>query len=214
MDQAVKEELIAQFRAYLEQAGDEPALEEEAFSLLAELSGLRTEVKRESRQVKEALEQFKSVFATLQAGNESLSRELESRRAAEKTLWRQTLRPLLLELLDLRDRLEAGLELEIPSRRPLLPGLCRRQNQLLESLREGQGMTLRRLDRILGDYRVRALEVLDKPLDPHTMRVLEVEFRPDQAQGIVTGELRKGFLWDEELLRPAEVKVNKRDDKP
>jgi molecular chaperone GrpE len=44
------------------------------------------------------------------------------------------------------------------------------------------------------------------------MRVIEVESRPDLAAGFVTGELRKGFVWNDELLRPAEVKVNKRGD--
>ncbi|MDQ2694932.1 MAG: nucleotide exchange factor GrpE, partial [Pseudomonadota bacterium] len=77
-----------------------------------------------------------------------------------------------------------------------------------------QAMTLRRLDRILADYRVQPLEVLDRPLDPHAMRVVEVESRADRAQGVVTAELRKGFFWEDDLLRPAEVKVNKRDQNP
>jgi len=218
MDQAAKEELIAQFRTYLDEVRSEPvpvtAPEGDAFSLFAELSGLRNELKRESRQVKEALDQFRSVFATLQADNETLSRELESRRAAAMELRREALRPLLLQLLELRDRLEAGLALGVPPMPSLLARLSRRQDRLLEALREGQEMTLRRLDRTLGDYQVRPLEVLGKPLDPHTMRVVEVELRPDQEQGIVTGELRKGFFWNDELLRVAEVKVNKRGDNP
>lgn len=216
MDQTVREALIAQFRTYLEEAEDElaPMVPADDFSLFAELSGLKSEVKLEARQVREAIDQFKSVFGTLQADNESLTRELESRRAAEKTLRREVLRPLLLQLLDLRDRLEAGLEIGSPPQRSWLARWLRQPDELLESMREGQRMSLRRLDRILGGYRVRPLEVLENPLDPHTMRVVEVESRPDRAQGIVTGELRRGFFWDDDLLRPAEVKVNKRDDNP
>lgn len=216
MDQAAKEDLLAQFRAYLDEVRSEPvpAVAEDDFSLFAELSGLKNEVKRESRQLKETLDQFKSVLDMLRTGNETLTRELEGRRAAEKVLRKETLRPLLTQLLDLRDRLEAGLTQSARSKPPVLAWPPRRQGRLLEALREGQEMTLRRLDRILGDYGVRPLEVLGKPLDPHTMRVVEVESRPDQEQGIVTGELRKGFLWDDELLRTAEVKVNKRGDNP
>lgn len=214
MDQAVREDLIAQFRTYLEGVEDEPAAPPDDFSLFAELSGLKNEVKLEARQVREAIDQFKSVFGTLQADNEALTRELESRRTAEKTLRREALRPLLLQLLDLRDRLEAGLELSAPPKRSWRARWFRQPDELLDSMREGQRMSLRRLDRILGDYRVRPLEALENPLDPHTMRVVEVESRPDRDQGIVTGELRKGFFWDDELLRPAEVKVNKRDDNP
>ncbi len=215
MDDIAKENLVEQFRAYLEETPVEPESlpnnEAEAFSLFAELAGLKNEVKRESRQVKEALDQFKSVFATLQADNEALSRELEQRRLVDKTLRRDILRPLLLQLLELYDRLEAGIKLE-PQQRSPLARLCRGQTRLLESLQEGQQITLRRLNRLLADYQVRSLDVLDKPLDPHNMRVIEVESRPDLAAGFVTGELRKGFVWNDELLRPAEVKVNKRGD--
>lgn len=214
MEQTVKQALIEQFRAYLDeaQARPPPEPENDAFSLLAELAGLKTEVKREARQFKEALDQFKASLGTLQARNEALSRELKQRRAAETTLQREALRPLLLQLLELRDRLEAGVALKLTPQRGLLARFRQRQDGLLESLREGQRMTLRRLDRVLEEHGVQPLEVLDQPFDPHTMRAVEVETRTDRPQAIVTGELRKGFLWDEELLRLAEVKVNKRDD--
>jgi molecular chaperone GrpE len=216
MDQTTKEQLMAQFGAYLDEVDDEPELapRDDAFSLFAELAGLKNEVKREARQVREAIDQFKSVFSTLQTSNEALNRELESRRQGEQGLRRDTLRPLLQELLELRDRMEAGLELSAPRKRSVLGRLFRRRNQRLDALREGQGMTLRRLDRILGDYRVRPVDAVNKPLDPHIMRVVEVEVRTDQPQGVVISELRKGFFWDEELLRTAEVKVNKRGDNP
>lgn len=213
MDRTVRENLIEQFRCYLDEAQRIPEPEgEDVFSLFTELAGLKAEIKRESRQVKDALEQFKAVFATLQADNEALSRELDRQRAAERTQRRETLRPLLLELLELRDRLEAGLGSGTARPRPLLDRFCRRQQHLLDALREGQTMSLRRLDRILGDYRVRPVETLGRPLDPHTMRAMEVESRPDRDSGIVTGELRKGFFWENELLRAADVKVNKRDE--
>ncbi|MGC1951295.1 MAG: nucleotide exchange factor GrpE [Gammaproteobacteria bacterium] len=213
MDQAAKETLIAQFRAYLEEMADAPAPtpEDDTFSLFAELAALKNEIKREARQVKEALDEFKAAFDTLQASNQALNRELESRRAMEKELRQATLRPLLLQLLELRDRLEAGRELSAPIKHSLLMRSFRKQGQRLEALREGQEMTLRRLDRILGDYQVRPVEVMEKPLDPNTMRVIEVERRLDQRHGMVTGELRRGFFWDGELLRVAEVKVNKRE---
>ncbi|MFZ0257388.1 MAG: nucleotide exchange factor GrpE [Gammaproteobacteria bacterium] len=215
MDQAAKETLIGQFRAYLEEMDDAPepmAPEDDTFSLFAELAALKNEIKREARQVKEALDQFRTVFDTLQASNQALTRELESRRAIEKGLRQATLRPLLLQLLELHDRLEAGRELSAPAKHSLLMRSLCKQSQRLDALREGQEMTLRRLDRILGDYQVRPVEVMKRPLDPHTMRVIEVECRLDQPHGTVTGELRRGFFWDNELLRVAEVKVNKRGD--
>jgi molecular chaperone GrpE len=44
------------------------------------------------------------------------------------------------------------------------------------------------------------------------MRAVEMDSQPHLENGIVTGELRKGFLWEEDVLRLAEVKVNKKID--
>ena len=48
----------------------------------------------------------------------------------------------------------------------------------------------------------------------HTMRAAELDHRSDLANGIVTEELRKGYLWQGELLRLAEVKVNRQPEPP
>jgi len=46
------------------------------------------------------------------------------------------------------------------------------------------------------------------------MRAAEIEQRSDIGNGIVTEELRKGYLWQGELLRLAEVKVNRQPEPP
>ncbi len=216
MNEAIKETLVAQFRAYLEEPGTKLALAPQTdnapadqFSLFTELTALKAEVKRESRQVKEALDQFKGIFTTLQTGYAALTKELEARQAREKSLQHEALRPLLLQLLELHDRLEAATTSATPPRRKFTAWLCRREQQWNNAQREGQRMTLRRLYEILAEQKVRPLEALGRPLDPHTMRVLETESHPGVAEGIVTYEMRKGFAWEDELLRPAEVRVNK-----
>ena len=83
---------------------DDPDL----FSLLAELAALKNEVKLESKQVKQAYEQFRDVFDTLRQTNERLAAELARKPKDEQQTARTTERALLLELLDLRDRLHAG----------------------------------------------------------------------------------------------------------
>jgi len=215
MDDAQKETLLEQFRAYLEdvQRGVEPAPEfpagEEQFAVLAELAALKSEVKLESRQVREALDQFKAVFDTLQSGYEALTRELQHRQQEEQQQRREALRPLLLQLLELYDRLQAGASLKPPPRRSWLGRWRKDEAQWLESLREGQAITLRRLNQILLDYQLKPVAAVGKPFDPYTMRAVEVESRAAVAPGLVTEEHRRGFFWGEELLRPAEVKVNK-----
>jgi molecular chaperone GrpE len=212
MDEATKYQLLEQFRTYLEtyetDAGsDETTPTTDLFSLFTELAGLRNEVKLEARQFKSALDQFRTVVETLQSTQAQWRQDLDERHRQQR---RETMRSMLLEMLEIYDRLEDGfatLSNFKPSR--WTRWFTKHETRVMGGLKEGQAMTLRRFNQFLTRYRVRPLEVLNKPLDPHCMQAVEADSQPHLENGIVTGELRKGFLWEEELLRPAEVKVNK-----
>jgi molecular chaperone GrpE len=218
MDKASRQELVERFRVYLDQVhpdapsvpeAEEQAPETDLYSLFTELVGLKNEVRIEARQVKAALEQFKTLFEALQSANASLSSELERCRSERRDAVYEGVRPLLLEILELRDRLEAGLRAARAHRPSLLSRWCRTETRLIAGTREGQEITLRRVDQLLAAHRVLPLEAVGRPLDPHTMRVAEVERRGDIANGVVTEELRKGYTMDGRLLRTAEVRVNR-----
>jgi len=215
MDEATKAHLIERFSAYLD-AVDESAPEQapaapDLFTLLAEVSALKNEVKIESRQVKTALDEFRSAFDTAQRANARLEEELDRQREGEAQRRRESERELLLDLLDLRDRLDAG----YGQARGFEPGwLARRtrSGQLLARMTEGLGMSMRRLDEALTRRGVERIECIDRAFDPQTMRAAETARRDELADGTVVGELRAGFRQDGQLLRAAEVVVNKRED--
>ncbi|HPE72572.1 MAG TPA: nucleotide exchange factor GrpE [Candidatus Competibacter sp.] len=217
MDAARKEQLLERFRTYLDTLPEMEATVEERrhtdlYSLFAELVALKNEVKLESRQVKTTLEEFRAVFETLRTSQSQLSDELDHARGALLEQRRAALKPVLLELLELRDRLEAGLHALQNHRLSPLGRLCRREQALLHAVAQGQDISLRRLDQILNTQQVSALATQGRPLDPHTMRAAELDRRSDLANGIVTEELRKGYTWQGELLRLAEVKVNRQPE--
>jgi molecular chaperone GrpE len=224
MDIETREQLLERFRAYLDELPDaalaEPGEENrqtDLYSLFAELAALKTEVRLESRQVKTAFDEFRAVFETLQASQSQLGGELDRARAALPEQRRAALKPVLLELVELYDRLETGLRV-LQNYRPTvlsrLFGLGQRERALLQAITQGQDISLRRLEQLLNGQQVTALAVLDQPLDPHTMRAAEVEQRREVGNGIVTEELRRGYLWQGELLRLAEVKVNRQPEPP
>jgi molecular chaperone GrpE len=225
VDETIRENLLSRFVAYLEgldhdEPGEAPAeadaeASEEAdlFSVFVELAGLRNEVRTQSRIVKEALDRFRSVFDTLQSGHAALEQELKRARADAHDRERTLLKPLLLDIIDVRDRLAAGLKPAEPAPRRwyerLLPETKRPAEA--EAWREGMRMTLRRVDRLLADQRIAVIETVGRPLDPrHAAAVATVE-DPSAADGVVVEEVRAGFLWQGELLRPAEVIVARRD---
>lgn len=178
------------------------------FTLLAELAALKNEVRLETRQVKAAFDQFSALFESLNANARRLQEELDRERERAATQRREEENPLLLELLELRDRLLAG---NAQAQR-YAPGWFARRGgagDFVASMAEGMTMNVRHLDRLLVKRGVRPLEVLQRPFDPHTMRAMETAHDPNLPAGQVTAVLRDGFTRDGQLLRVADVIVNK-----
>jgi molecular chaperone GrpE (heat shock protein) len=73
-------------------------------------------------------------------------------------------------------------------------------------------ISLRRLDELLARYHVYAIQTVELPLDPATMHASAVESHADKSDGTVLHEVRKGYTRRDELLRVAEVVVNKRQE--
>ncbi|MBS1223996.1 MAG: GrpE protein, partial [Proteobacteria bacterium] len=181
MDTETTERLLDRFRAYLDETPEVSPREEAAkverrtdlYSLFAELATLKNEVRLESRQVKTALDEFRAVFETLQTSQTQLGGELDRARAALPEQRRAALKPVLLELVELHDRLETGLRV-LQNYRPTvlsrLFGLGQRERALLQAIAQGQDISLRRLEQLLNSQQVTALPALGQPLDPHTMR--------------------------------------------
>jgi molecular chaperone GrpE len=227
LDETIREKLLSRFVAYLDgldhdESGEAPAgtaeegsEEADLFSIFVELAGLRNEVRTQSRIVKDALDRFRSVFDTLQASHATLEQELKRARADAHDRERTLLRPLLLDIIDVRDRLAAGLKpvLGAPRRRwyERFSPDAKRAAAVEGAWREGMRITLRRVDRLLADQRIALIETVGRPLDPrHAAAVATVE-DSSAADGIVVEEVRAGFLWQGELLRPAEVIVARCD---
>jgi molecular chaperone GrpE len=214
MDETTKAALTARFRAYLDTidenpiAGAEPA--PDLFTLLAELAALKNEVKLESRQVKTALDEFRGLFDTLRESHAQLQDEQERRCEQMRAADRQGWKTMLLDLLELRDRVQAG-HAQAARFRPGWLTRRRRAPQLVASLAEGMAMSLRRLDETLARRGLRPLPAVGRPFDPQTMHAVEVTSDQNRPGGQVVAELRPGWLLHDELLRAAEVVVNRTD---
>lgn len=212
-DAEEKERLIEEFRACLEQWESESDEEGERIdlrTLLGEMAALKNEVRLESRQFKSALEELRSFGEALREHNERLARDLERARGEAAEAQRQAERRLLLGMLDLRDRLQAGAEAAAAWRPSAFARLLPGETRFAQSLTQGLTLTLQRLDELLATHRVRPIDALGLPLDPQRMRAVGVESTRDTPDGVVLREARRGFLHAGELLRAAEVIVNRK----
>lgn len=214
MDDHIKQALLNRFSAWLDtadkaEAPDDPGETADLYSLFVEMAGLRSEVRTESRLVKDALDQFRGVFDTLRASQTTLQQDLDRTRAERRDQVRAAQRPLLLHIIDLRDRLTAALKLVETMRPGWSDRLLRRRPSGGEAWQEGLRMTLRRLDQMLQDRRVVATQLVGQPFDPRQARVVATTADRSVAEGTVLEEVRTGFLWDDQVLRTAEVIVSK-----
>jgi molecular chaperone GrpE len=215
VDEHIKQALLSRFSAYLDSAADQPEPPDDPgeatdlYSLFVEMAGLRSEVRTESRLVKEALDQFRGVFDLLRTSQATLQQELDRVRAETRAQAHAALRPLLLDAIDLRDRLLAALKLVATGRPHWSDRLLRRNAPGGAAWQEGLRMTMRRLDQVLLDRGVVATHLVGQPFDPRRARVIATAPDASVAEGTVIEEVRTGFLWEDHVLRTAEVIVSK-----
>ena len=75
--------------------------------------------------------------------------------------------------------------------------------------RKGVELIHGKLHDLLAKYGVRAIEALGADFDPNVHQAVVHEASPDHREGEVIGELQRGYMLGERLLRPAMVKVAK-----
>jgi molecular chaperone GrpE len=219
VNESLKQSLVEQFRAHLDTLDDDTELEMMAdadaiadadadtgtdlHSLYIEMAALRSEVRTESRLVKDTLDLVRDVVARA---------ETERARVAELEREAALLKPLLLDLIEVRDRLAAGVA--GPSAATAAPSpwyrrMLRGPDTTADAWREGLRMTLNRFDRVLRERGLVPVDVVGKPFDPKLARAAGTVTDASLENGIVVQEVRSGFLWEGELLRAADVVVNK-----
>ena len=214
MSDTQKNRLLEEFQTYLEQtdltqglSGEQPDLS----TLLGEMAGLKSEVKAESRHFKATLDTLGNALTALQADNKVLADELATHSDRLQQARSETLRSVLLEMVDIYDRLTVGFGI-LQNYQPvssLFGNSAKQDVRFIESFKEGQAMTLKRFEQLLQRHQVYAIDCVGKLLDPRTMSAVEISHDSELDNGIVIEELRKGFLFQENVLRLAEVKVNK-----
>jgi molecular chaperone GrpE len=198
-----RSELLEDFQNFLEQSNLDPLATSEQpdlNTLLSEMTGLKTEVKAESRQYKNTLDTLSSALTSVQNANETLEKQQH-----------EIMQTVFLDIIDVYDRLTAGVDI-LQKYRPVASLFKRSRVKdigFIKRFKEGQIMTVRRYEQLFQRYQIQAIDCVGKLLDPTTMSAIETGHNPNLENGIVLEEIRKGFLFQDQVLRLAEVKVNK-----
>ncbi|MBS3965047.1 MAG: nucleotide exchange factor GrpE [Methylomonas sp.] len=180
-------------------------------TLFSDLAGLKTEIKAESRQFRATLDTLNEAVEILKTDNQVLTAQLAANEERLRQQRRDVERTMLLELIDVHDRLSEACK-ALQNYRPIDSWFKHSQKQdvrFIDSVRQGQEITLKRLEQSLQRRRVFAIECVGRPFDARTMTTIAIGNDPEYENAVVLEELRKGFLFDDQVLRLADVKVNK-----
>jgi len=79
--------------------------------------------------------------------------------------------------------------------------------QAFEGLLTGYAMSLNRIERVLPQFGVVAIDCLGEEFDPEIMEVVEAVAQSGRPAGEVLEEVRRGYIWKETVFRYAQVRV-------
>ena len=177
--------------------------------LFAELAALRQEVRLQNREQSKAGRELAQAAARHDAAAEWMERHRNDLAAFEKRIAREAENRCLRSVLEVRDALARGLEAATALRDR--PGLFRRPVRGVRGVVEGYEIALRRFDRMLSRFGVRRLRTEGQPFDARTMHAAEIRRVERVGSGMVVQELLSGYTRDGDVLRLADVAVNRND---
>ena len=140
------------------------------------------------------LAKHRDAMLRMQAEMDNLRKRLA--RDAEKSR-KFALERIMKDLLQVRDSMERGLELA-------------GETATVESLREGQELTLKMLAKVLQDHDLEVIDPAGQPFDPEWHEAMTVMPSADVEENTVLEVLQKGYRLHDRLIRPAMVVVSRR----
>lgn len=146
--------------------------------LVGEIERLQDELQNERDRSLLALADFKNYRRRIESNGNKLAEEGK--------------RALILPLLDIIDDLEKAMQWSSGEEKPLLKGVRIIYQKLLT---------------LLGAHKVFPFESLGVQFDHNLHEAVAMVKNSESESGTVVGELRRGYLWNDELLRPAQVQV-------
>jgi molecular chaperone GrpE len=150
-----------------------------------EEAGDAAELKRERDELYDRLLRKSAEFDNYRKRIERERRELAD----------QSVTDLLLDLLAVVDDFDRALTADA--------------GESAAAYRKGVELIYSKLHELLKKRGVRPIEALGSDFDPNLHQAVMHEESPDRREGEVIGELRRGYLLGDRLLRPAMVKVAK-----
>ena len=210
-----KQRALEDFRQWLDAVGDEPPERQEADAadcdlrdLFAEFTALRQEIRLQNREQARAGRELAAAAERCDAAVRQAERGDETLAAFEQRVARTAEDRCLRETLEVRDALVRGRDAAVRLRDR--PRLFSRRPRGAAGVVQGYELALSRFDRMLSRFDVRPVQTVGRPFDSRVMHAVEARRVDRTGDGVVVEELRSGFVRRDDVLRLADVAVNRR----
>ena len=104
---------------------------------------------------------------------------------------------LLMKFLNIRDDYSRALEIA-------------KQSKSETVVVEGLEAILKNLDSVLKSEGVMEIETIGTPFDPNIHDAISFSYQDNVSENAVTGEIRKGYMLNNKVLRPSLVEISKK----
>lgn len=147
-------------------------------------------------QSREELDRHREAMLRMQAEMENQRKRMA--RDVEKSR-RFALERMMKDLLQVRDSLERGLEVEDGT-------------ATVEKLKEGKALTLKMLAKVMEDHGLEVVDPRGEPFNPEFHQAMTMAPSDEVEENTVMEVMQKGFKLNDRLIRPAMVVVSKKPE--
>ena len=150
------------------------------------------ELERELQAARNQVEEGEQKYLRCLAEMDNFKKRLER---SHTELARGNTKALLAKALGVLDNLDRAIQYEDTAK------------QDPKSLIEGLRLTYWQLKELLTGEGLKAIEALGQVFDPRLHEAVDIDVSGKADPGVVTSELQKGYYYQDEVLRPAKVRV-------
>ncbi|NLD26492.1 MAG: nucleotide exchange factor GrpE [Acholeplasmataceae bacterium] len=146
-------------------------------------------------KLKEEVNRLNDLYLRTLAESENFRKRINEERNRERKYSAQSLMEKLIVTLDVFDK-AVNIQTD---------------DEKLKNFLIGFEMINRQLQQIIADEGVKKIEALNKKFDPNYHHAIETDYQEGVEEDIILQELQTGYMFKDRVLRPALVKVNKKN---
>jgi molecular chaperone GrpE len=176
----------------IEKSGHEndTTMNEELAKVKDELDSVKEELYKARESSDNNLNRLKYIMADFDNYRKQMEKQIASKIESSRA-------ELLMKFLNIRDDYSRALEIA-------------KQSKSETVVIEGLEAILKNLDSVLKSEGVMEIETIGTPFDPNIHDAISFSYHDNVPENAVTGEIRKGYMLNNKVLRPSLVEISKK----